>query len=166
MSQDELIQIGAGHVSDVVQEIVSVIGSKQTLHLVKHFGGTSIAIPTGKIKHDEELEDVIGIEAAQTMYHHFGGTVLYIPKCLDAAHSMRNIEICLEYEEYLKTMAGTKAVMRLARRYSLSDRRVWYILKGTDPAAVTAERKRRKMQESAKRAPAESVPLGTERSMK
>lgn len=161
MSQDEQVQIENPNVPEAVRELASVIGAKNTLCIVKCFGGTSIAIPTGKIKHDRELEDVIGHDASMNMYLHFGGTVFYVPRCFDAAILMRNIEICIEYEEHIKTLPGSKAVMRLARRYSLSDRRIWSILKDTDPAAVTAERKRRQKQESANRAPAGSVSLGT-----
>ncbi|GAB6039011.1 hypothetical protein JCM15519_35700 [Fundidesulfovibrio butyratiphilus] len=146
-----------------MSEIIQHIGQKAALQLVRHFAGVTIAVPQGKKAWPDEIESVIGREATEKFVQVFCGNDLYIPKRHKTYLLHRNIAICLEYEEELLKSSASKAVNTLARRHGFSDRNIWSILKGTDPAAVTAERKRRRavQHESATRAPARSVPSKT-----
>lgn len=144
-----------------MSEIVHHVGYETAMSLVRHFGGTALRIPLGKSVWPDEIEAIIGKVATEKMIWAFGGSVLYIPRRYREALLHRNISICLEYEELIQSINATEAVNVLARSHGFSDRNIYLILKGTDPEAVTAERRKRQIagQESAKRAPAGSVSL-------
>lgn len=149
-----------------MSELVHHVGHEAALKLVKHFGGTTIRVPMGKAALVQDIEAVLGKEVTEKLIWAFGGSELYVPRRHKEALLHRNISICLEYEEALRLGASAlEAVKALARRHNFSDRHIWSILKGTDPEAVTVERRRRRVigqgQESASRAPAGSVPLKT-----
>jgi len=144
-------------------EIMQHIGYEAAMKLLRHFGGTTVMIPYGKCAWPEDIESVIGSYATKQLVHAFGGNRLYIPMRYKDALLQRNITICLEYDDEFGDMTSKEAIQLLARRHSLSDRSIYLILKGTDPAVVAVERKRRRVvhQESDKRSPAGSVPSKT-----
>ena len=166
MSQREALHRPACKTCDVTSELVHHIGYESAMRLIKHFGGTTMWIPSGKSVWPQDVEAVLGKDATSKLIWAFGGNELYIPMRHKEALLYRNVSICLEYEELLRAAMGAQeAVKKLARQHNFSDRHIWSILKGTDPEAVTVERRRRRVvgqdQESASRAPDGSVPLKT-----
>lgn len=60
----------------------------------------------------------------------YGGTCLYIPRCARLARQVRQRELLGAFSRH--TAAGTSSnaeVRCLARRYGITDRRVWQLLK-------------------------------------
>ena len=60
----------------------------------------------------------------------YGGTCLYIPRCARLARHVRQRELLGAFSRH--TAAGTSSnaeVRFLARRYGITDRRVWQLLK-------------------------------------
>lgn len=60
----------------------------------------------------------------------YGGTCLYIPRCARLARQVRQRELLGAFSRH--TAAGTSSnaeVRFLARRYGITDRRVWQLLK-------------------------------------
>lgn len=166
MSQREALHRPACKACDVMSELVHHIGYESTIRLVKSFGGTTMRFPNGKSAWPQDIEAVLGKEVTEKLIWAFGGSELYIPMGRKEALLHRNVSICLEYEELLRTTIGAQeAVKLLARRHNFSDRHIWSILKGTDPGVVTAERRRRRVvgqdSESASRAPNGAVSLKT-----
>lgn len=146
MSQREALHLPACKTCDVMSELVHHLGYESAIRLVKNFGGTTMRIPTGKSACLQNIEIQLGREAAEKLIWAFGGSELYIPRLHKEALLHRNISICLEYEEELRAVTGSLEVVKiLARRHNLSDRHIWSILKGTDPEAVTVERRKRRV---------------------
>jgi Mor family transcriptional regulator len=117
-----------------VQELVDLIGLQKAMKLVRSLGGTTFPVPKrqtrlGELRYNM-LADVVGVEEADTLVAHFGGGELYIPRCAAALQAARDAEIN-EYfvVETNKGRSSAEVVFRLARRYKLSDRRIWNILK-------------------------------------
>ena len=117
-----------------VAELVDLIGLDKAMKLVKTLGGTTFPVPKrqtslGEVRYNV-LADVVGVDAADALVKRFGGDELYVPRCAAALQAARDAEINEAF------VAGTRAgrsaadvVFSLARRYKLSDRRVWDILK-------------------------------------
>jgi len=116
-----------------VRDMAEVIGLRKTLYLVETLGGTTFPVPKRETKLGElrfnVLADVIGVDAADILVRRYGSTDLYIPRCAEALRRARDTAICREYDRLIQTMSGNEAVQRLARTHSLSDRRVFDILK-------------------------------------
>ncbi len=163
MSQHETFHFTEENFPEVLREITLYVGHDAAMKLVKAFGGSDIYVPVLGHQLPKELVETIGQDAAVNLCKGLGGSKLYIPRLLKGLLLSRNISVCLEYEELIASMNSNAAINVLVRRYSLSNRYIYLILKGTDPAAVTTERKRRRVaeRESATRAPAGSVPLKT-----
>lgn len=145
MSQHEIFHRTEEVFPDVLREIALYVGHDAAMKLVKSYGGTSIYIPSVASRISQGIEEAIGREAASSLCNGFGGSDLYIPRCLKGLLLSRNISVCLDYEDLITSMGSDAATNVLARRYALSNRYIYMILKGTDPAAVTAERKRRRV---------------------
>ncbi len=117
-----------------VQELVDLIGLAAAMKLVRSLGGTTFPVPKRQTRLGElrysMLADVVGVDAADALTQRYGGDELYIPRCAAALQAARDAEI---NEAFVTgTRAGRSAadvVFSLARRYKLSDRRVWHILK-------------------------------------
>lgn len=163
MNQHEAFHLSEDTFPEVLREIVLCVGHDAAMRMVKAFGGTDVYIATVDSKVNHEIEEVVGHDAAASLRTWFGGSNLYVPRCVRGILLSRNISVCLDYEELITSMGSNAANNVLARRYSLSNRYIYMILKGTDPEAVTAERKRRRVvgRESAVRAPEGSVSLKT-----
>jgi len=73
---------------------------------------------------------VVGVDAADALVKHYGGVELYIPRCAAALQAARDAAINERYiAETNKGRSSADVVFSLARRYKISDRRVWDILK-------------------------------------
>ncbi|MGD9611234.1 MAG: Mor transcription activator family protein [Desulfovibrionaceae bacterium] len=117
-----------------VAELVDLIGLQTAMRLVRSLGGTTFPVPRvltsqGRRRY-EMLADVVGSEAADAIVKRYGGDDLYIPRCAAALQAARDAEIN-EYfvTETNKGRSSAEVVFHLARRYKLSDRRIWLILK-------------------------------------
>ena len=122
------------------RDMAQVIGLRKALRLVEQLGGTTFPVPKRETKLGElrfnVLADVVGVDAAEILVRRYGSTDLYIPRCADALRRARDASIIREYERLTESMSGNEAVQRLARTHSLSDRRVFDILKTTPMPTV------------------------------
>lgn len=77
------------------------------------------------------LEDDAALHALlRRLLAAYGGTCLYIPRCARLARQVRQRELLGAFSRH--TAAGTSSnaeVRFLARRYGITDRRVWQLLK-------------------------------------
>lgn len=107
-------------------EIVEVIGEAAALKLVARFGGTTPRLPALRnLASDHPLAQCIGIEALTRLVTETGGgRWLYVARCHKGMMQQRNRNIVQAY-------SGGEKVESLARRYHLSDRRIWDILGST-----------------------------------
>lgn len=121
-----------------VRELLHVLGDLDTvLELVSAFGGGTWYVPTvwplagtrgGKASHP--LRRVLTQEQMTALIRHYSGTQLYVPRCHRALQRLRNARIILSFSAGVaKGSSSRDLVRRLARRYNLTDRRVWDILK-------------------------------------
>ena len=118
----------------VVLELLELVGRDATSELVNRLGGTTFPIPMRKTSIGEQrykvLAEVVGEAAAQALVERFGGTNLYVPRCADELREQRDADINATYvRETGKGVSSAAVVNELARRYRVSDRRIWYILK-------------------------------------
>jgi len=113
-----------------VKELITLIGFKEAMLLVRRFPGVSLDIPKGKtvigkVRH-QQLIELIGAEATAKLVGRWGGDRLRIPRCHDMMIRERWLQIVSEYN------AGATA-RELALRHSLTDRAIWKILKKPVP---------------------------------
>lgn len=118
---------------EVVQVIVHLIGLPSTLRLVDQLGGTTFPVALrksrmGEIRY-EMLADVVGMEAADAMTQHFGGDALYIPMCKAALRELMYRDVRAAFDELTREHSALHAVSELVKRYRMSDRQIWRILK-------------------------------------
>jgi len=117
-----------------VAELVDVVGLERAMKLVRTLGGTTFPVPKratrlGELRYNV-LADVVGVDAADALVKHYGGVELYIPRCAAALQAARDAAINERYiAETNKGRSSADVVFSLARRYKISDRRVWDILK-------------------------------------
>ncbi len=107
------------------------------LKIVGSFGGCTLRVPAKWPPHGKKpdfrghpLRKVLNPTQMKQMVGHYGGTDLYIPKCTKYIMELRNDAIIKGFTKF--TSRGKSAgdtVRFLARRYRLSDRRIWDILK-------------------------------------
>ncbi|PVX80034.1 Mor transcription activator family protein [Paraburkholderia unamae] len=121
---------------DVVQVLVRLIGLPAAVRLVEQLGGTTFPVALrksrlGEIRY-EALSEIVGGEAADAITQHFGGDMLYIPKCEAAARELLYREIRADFDGITREHSALHAVAELAKKYRLSDRHVWRILKKHD----------------------------------
>ncbi|MBI2381872.1 MAG: DNA transposition protein [Gammaproteobacteria bacterium] len=118
------------------QDLIRLIGLAPAMALVRELGGTTFMVPKGKTSQGqaalERLAEIIGDDKADILAFEYGSTSLYVPRCWDALMRFRNIEISREFERRCRHEAANHLVAELARRYRLSDRRIFSILKQTD----------------------------------
>ena len=117
-----------------VAELVDLIGLQTAMKLVRRLGGTTFPVPKGQTpqgrRRYDMLADVVGSEAADAIVKRYGGDDLYIPRCAAALQAARDAEINDYFvTETNKGRSSAEVVFYLARRYKLSDRRIWLILK-------------------------------------
>ncbi len=126
---------------DTAQLLYDVLKDAQVLqNLLQHFGGHTLRIPARWPPHGETqnttkhpLRQVLSPEHMQSLVRHFSGTELYIPKCNKYLCQVRNVAIVSSFSAATRQgISSGQAVQELARRYQLSDRRIWGILKSTE----------------------------------
>jgi hypothetical protein len=124
-----------------IQDIANAIGLPATQRLVEELGGTTWPVAKGVrrlgiIRH-EALKEVVGEDAANILAERWGNVPLYIAKCDGPLRRVRDLEINRQFEQAVRDGVSANAVVtELARAYSLSDRRIWEILKQPTPEAT------------------------------
>lgn len=127
---------------EAVQFLINLIGEEGTFSLIQHYGGSTLRIPrgdtiVGRTKIDL-LAQKIGKQEIQNIVQTFGGTCIYIPNCKKLLIAKQHAKIIQDRDKLAaKGISERQLVSDLARRYKLSDRHIWRILKKsyTIPAA-------------------------------
>ena len=106
-------------------------GMEAVSDLVERFGGNNILVPKKlEGKYYRQLCDALGCESAGNLCRYLGGKVLYVPSFKKLKTGRRNAALNAARDELAKGGMGERElVCILARRYDLSERQVWRILK-------------------------------------
>lgn len=128
---------------EIVQTIVRLIGLPTTMKLVDQLGGTTFPVALrrsrlGEIRY-EMLSEVVGPDAADMLTKHFGGDMLYIPLCKVALRELLYREIRADFDGMTREYSALHTVAELVKKYRLSDRQIWRILKKHDDEGQPAE---------------------------
>ncbi|MEF8699249.1 MAG: Mor transcription activator family protein [Candidatus Accumulibacter sp. UW20] len=107
-----------------IRDIADLIGLPVTMALVRHYGGSVLKVPVGKMASQtrSELIDLLGPGAAELLIKRYSGETIYISRCADAKREDRNRKIIADFDE-------GKSVLDLSRNYGLSNRSIYTILK-------------------------------------
>lgn len=128
---------------EMAQLIASLIGLPKALRLIESWGGTTFPFSKnkrrdGQIRY-EALAEVVGVDAANIMTKHFGGEVLSIPRCAVALREARDRMMRAEFDELTRMHTAVYAVNLLARKFQMTERNVWSVLKKADQLEETAQ---------------------------
>lgn len=108
-----------------------VLEDDAALHaLLRRCGGLTLRIPRRFPAEGHPLRALLPGPALRRLLAAYGGTCLYIPRCARLARQVRQRELLGAFSHH--TAAGTSSnaeVRFLARRYGITDRRVWQLLK-------------------------------------
>lgn len=105
-----------------LREIADLIGLPGARDLVDAWGGVRIYLPLAhRLTDRHALVGCLGRDAAERLCRRFGGAEIDIPRASLALQRARDRRICRERER-------GSSVRVLARRYRLTERRVWEIL--------------------------------------
>jgi hypothetical protein len=104
-----------------LQELREMIGTTNTLNLVKHYGGLYLKVPS-HFNDSHQLVGIIGAAATLELIKRYAGTTVYIATAHTLLRVMRNIEISHRFE-------SGESASKLARIYKMSERNIWNILK-------------------------------------
>ncbi len=125
---------------DAARTILDILQSKDVLlRIIARYGGCTLHIPAkwppiGKTSSykGHPLRKVLTPKQMLTFVQHYGGTAIYIPSCTKFSKELRNDVIIKTFiKDTRKGKSSGYVVEKLARRYKLSDRRIWEILKST-----------------------------------
>lgn len=119
------------HLPMSLKEMSDIIGLEATRKLVAAYGGTRLRVPV-KMPEAHPLAELLGLEAARLLSCHYGLEEFDVPTASAAIKRARNRRMQAEHRE------GVSA-RRLARRYQLTERRVWEILAEDLPSDNQAE---------------------------
>ncbi|WP_231879816.1 Mor transcription activator family protein [Crenobacter luteus] len=123
--------------------IADLIGLPKALQLIEAWGGTTFPVSKnqrrdGQIRY-AALAEVVGVDAAAILTRRFGGEVLSIPRCAVAMREVRDRMIRAEFDTLTREHPAVHAVNQLARRYQMTERNVWVVLKKTDQVGETRQ---------------------------
>lgn len=128
---------------EMAKLIATLIGLPKALKLVEAWGGTTFPVSKNKRREGqirfEALADVVGVDAAEILTRHFGGEVLSIPRCAAAMREVRDRMIRAEFDQETLQHTAVFAVNQLARRYHMTERNVWMVLKRADQGTETKQ---------------------------
>ncbi|UJB30284.1 Mor transcription activator family protein [Chromobacterium sp. Beijing] len=130
---------------EMAQLIATLIGLPKAARLIDVWGGTTFPVSKNKRREGqiryEALAEVVGVEAADKLTAHFGGEVLAIPRCAVAMREVRDRLIRAEFDELTREHPAVHAVNQLARKYQMTERNVWMVLKKVDQISETPQGK-------------------------
>ena len=114
-----------------VRLLRQVLEDDAALHrLLEHCGGLTLRIPRRFPAEGHLLRALLPEPVLRRLLGAYGGTCLYIPRCARLARQVRQRGLLGAFRRH--TAAGTSSnaeVRFLARRYGITDRRVWQLLK-------------------------------------
>lgn len=120
----------------LARELHGLIGIVPTLRLVEEMGGQQFPVSKNQRRQGairfERLVEVVGIGAAQLMTRHYGGCVISIPMCADALRELRDRELRADFDRITTEHTANHAVAVLNRKYRLTERHIWRIVKRGD----------------------------------
>ncbi|MEX3688880.1 Mor transcription activator family protein [Paraburkholderia sp. BR14263] len=128
---------------DAIKVVIRLIGLPASVKLVEQLGGTTFPVSLrrsrlGEIRY-EALSEVVGTDAADALTKHFGGDTLYIPMCKVALRELLHREIRSDFDSITREHSALHTVAELAKKYRISDRQIWRILKKHDNEALPCE---------------------------
>lgn len=128
---------------EMAKLIADLIGLPKAVMLIEAWGGTTFPVSKNKRRDGqvryEALAEVVGIDAADILTKHFGGEVLAIPLCKVAIREVRDRMMRAEFDVITREHPAVHAVNQLARKYLMTERNVWVILKKTDQVRETRQ---------------------------
>ncbi len=128
----------------LARELHGLIGIVPTLRLVEEMGGQQFPVSKNQRRQGairfERLAEVVGSTAAQAMTRHYGGCVISIPMCADALRELRDRELRADFDHITREHTANHAVAVLNRKYRLTERHIWRIVKRGDVQAPVNER--------------------------
>ncbi|GHD63791.1 Mor transcription activator family protein [Jeongeupia chitinilytica] len=128
---------------ELAQLIARLIGLPKALKLIEAWGGTTFPVSKNKRRDGqirfEALSEVVGVEAAKILTGHFGGEVLSIPRCAVALREVRDRMMRAEFDQSTRIQPAVHAVNQLARKYQMTERNVWLVLKKADQVNETRQ---------------------------
>ncbi len=136
-SQVQNVHIHLPESAQILQEILR--SNEKLLQLIGHFGGCTVRVPAQWPPHGQKpdykghpLRSVLSGSQMKRVVSHFGGTDLYVPRCTKHILRLRDQALTDSFcKETRKGKSTGHVVQKLARRYQISDRRVWGILKNS-----------------------------------
>jgi len=110
------------------------MGLADTLRIIERLGGLTVRIAVPDTPADQPprapLSKVLGEPLERALHHHYASEILYIPRCAQLLAQQRNRAIHGAFEDLLREGKSARSIVAiLARRFGLSDRRIWDILK-------------------------------------
>lgn len=129
------------HLPEGARLLWRALGDLRLLRRVlAEYGGRTLRVPVTVPPGDHALRRRLGLRALTRLCAALGGTEVYVPTCGGLRSRLRQQEIIRAFSRATAGgMSSVTAVAALAGRYSLSDRRIWQILKTTAEAPRAAQ---------------------------
>lgn len=129
------------HLPEGARLLWRALGDLRLLRRVlAEYGGRTLRIPVSVPPEGHALRRHLGLHALTRLCAALGGTEVYVPTCGGLRSRLRQQEIIRAFSRATAGgMSSVTAVAALAGRYSLSDRRIWQILKTTAEAPRAAQ---------------------------
>jgi len=109
----------------VAKELIAMVGQELATKFMDVFGGKTLWFPSTQYRPSGRraaIAAVVGDKAAHKICVRFAGANMYIPMCSRLAAQARHRRIISDYNSGL----GVRAI---ARKYEITDRCVWLVLK-------------------------------------
>ncbi|OOF59310.1 Mor transcription activator family protein [Rodentibacter myodis] len=121
----------ADYLPEVVLEMVDLVGFSNVDKIIQAFGGTNFLFSDGKV-YFPKLKALVGLENAVKLRRYFKSEWVYIPRCEVALRLLRNERLKADFDFLTQTekKSGRMAMLDLCKKYQLSDRHAWDIVRG------------------------------------
>ena len=129
------------HLPEGARLVWRALGDMRLLRRVlAEYGGRTLRVPVAVPPEGHVLRRRLGVRCLTRLCAALGGTEVYVPTCGGLLARLRQQEIIRAFSRATAGgMSSVNAVAVLAGRYSLSDRRIWQILKTTAEAPRAAQ---------------------------
>lgn len=129
------------HLPEGARLLWRALGDLRLLRRVlAEYGGRTLRVPVAVPSEGHALRRRLGLRCLTRLCAALGGTEVYVPTCGGLLSRLRQQEIIRAFSRATAGgMSSVNAVAALAGRYSLSDRRIWQILKTTAQAPRAAQ---------------------------
>lgn len=129
------------HLPEGARLLWRALGDLRLLRRVlAEYGGRTLRVPVAVPPEGHALRRRLGLRCLTRLTAALGGTEVYVPTCGGLLSRLRQQEIIRAFSRATAGgMSSVNAVAALAGRYSLSDRRIWQMLKTTAEAPRAAQ---------------------------